>query len=90
MLTLPCPRHTVCPIKDVRVTVVPGPPEQLYPHDVKREIQHQVGKGNHEWLHPQAQFESHGDHTGGVVEARVCVLCGLEVGERGLIKNLEI
>ena len=56
---------------------MPGPPEQLHPHDVKREIQEQVGQGDHERFHPQAQFESHGNHTGGVVETRVCELGGL-------------
>ena len=52
---------------------MPSPPNQLYPHNVKREVNEQVRKGNHEWLCPHAQFESDCYHVSRVVETRVCM-----------------
>ena len=58
---------------------MPGPPNQLYPHNVKREVNEQVSKSNHEWLCPHAQFESDCHHVSCVVETWVCMCSKTDV-----------
>ena len=52
---------------------MPGPPDQLNPHDIKRDIYEEVGNTHSKRLAPPLKFETINSHVGGVVGAWICV-----------------
>ena len=68
----PSQRHVVGAVKDVWISIVPSPPQQLDAQDVKWNVKEEVAEGNGKRLAPETEFEPGGSHVCGVVHTGVC------------------
>ena len=61
------------PVKDVRISVMPCPPEKFDSQDVKGHIKKGVSESHCKWFTPARQLHAIDGNVSGVVETRICV-----------------
>ena len=68
----PSQRHTVCPIKDIGVCVMPCPPHILDAENIERDIKQEIHEGHRKGLAPPGEPKANSCRVGGIVETRIC------------------